>query len=105
MSCLHHQAYCGTANNRQIARLLHVAVSDVSNDVKRAAVTMLGLVMLHSPDKVPQLVSLLSHSYSPHIRYGAAMAVGVVRMLLMLTTGCCGAGLPGCCKAMRGRAQ
>lgn len=70
-------AYCGTANNKQIARLLHIAVSDVSNDVKRAAVTMLGFVMLKNPDKVPQLVSLLSHSYSPHIRYGAAMAVGV----------------------------
>jgi len=78
-------AYCGTANNKQIARLLHIAVSDVSNDVKRAAVTMLGFVMLKNPDKVPQLVSLLSHSYSPHIRYGAAMAVGVA---------CSGTSLP-----------
>lgn len=78
-------AFCGTANNKQIARLLHIAVSDVSNDVKRAAVTMLGFVMLKNPDKVPQLVSLLSHSYSPHIRYGAAMAVGIA---------CSGTSLP-----------
>jgi 26S proteasome regulatory subunit N2 len=31
-------AYCGTANNSAIRRLLHIAVSDVSDDVRRAAV-------------------------------------------------------------------
>ena len=31
-------AYCATANNSAIRRLLHVAVSDVSDDVRRAAV-------------------------------------------------------------------
>ena len=35
-------AYAGTANNAAIRRLLHVAVSDVSDDVRRAAVTSLG---------------------------------------------------------------
>jgi HEAT repeat protein len=35
-------AYCGTADNESIRKLLHVAVSDVSDDVRRAAVTSLG---------------------------------------------------------------
>lgn len=28
-------------------------------------------------EKVPSLVSLLSESYHPHLRYGAAMAIGI----------------------------
>lgn len=32
-------AYCGTGNNKAIRKLLHVAVSDVNDDVRRAAVT------------------------------------------------------------------
>jgi len=35
-------AYAGTANNTAIRRLLHVAVSDVNDDVRRAAVTAIG---------------------------------------------------------------
>ena len=35
-------AYCGSGNNSAIRRLLHVAVSDVNDDVRRAAVTSLG---------------------------------------------------------------
>lgn len=38
-------AYCGTANNAAIRRLLHVAVSDVNDDVRRAAVTSLGFLL------------------------------------------------------------
>lgn len=38
-------AYCGTANNKAIRQLLHVAVSDVSDDVRRAAVIALGFVL------------------------------------------------------------
>ena len=38
-------AYCGTANNVAIRRLLHVAVSDVNDDVRRAAVTSLGFLL------------------------------------------------------------
>ena len=38
-------AYCGTANNAAIRKLLHVAVSDVSDDVRRAAVTALGFLL------------------------------------------------------------
>jgi 26S proteasome regulatory subunit N2 len=48
-------AYCGTANNNAVRKLLHVAVSDVSDDVRRAAVTCLGFVMFRQPEQVPRL--------------------------------------------------
>jgi len=70
-------AYAGTANNEAIRRLLRVAVSDVNNDVRRAAVTNLGFVLLNSPERLPELVELLSESYNPHVRYGSAMALGI----------------------------
>jgi 26S proteasome regulatory subunit N2 len=38
-------AYCGTSNNGAIRKLLHVAVSDVSDDVRRAAVTNIGFLL------------------------------------------------------------
>lgn len=78
-------AYAGTSNNEAIGRLLHVAVSDVSPNVRRAAVMSLGFLMIREPEKMPQLVSLLSISYCPHVRYGACIAVGVA---------CAGTALP-----------
>ena len=45
-------AYRGTANNKAIRRLLHFAVSDVSNDVRRAAVLALGFVLYSEPEQV-----------------------------------------------------
>jgi HEAT repeat protein len=45
-------AYRGTANNAAIRRLLHFAVSDVSDDVRRAAVLSLGLVLYQTPEQV-----------------------------------------------------
>ncbi|DAZ93893.1 TPA: hypothetical protein N0F65_004740 [Lagenidium giganteum] len=69
-------ANVGTANNNAIRRLLHVAVSDVSDDVRRAAVTCLGFVLFRTPVQVPKLVSLLAESFNPHVRYGACLAVG-----------------------------
>ena len=127
-------AYRGTANNGAIARLLHCAVTDVSDDVRRAAVMCLGFVLMGNPEQVraqgttrgrleagaccrackvvvmacgqkaaharaheqlsgiltashslrpplalqcPRIVSLLAESFNPHVRYGAAMAVGI----------------------------
>ena len=70
-------AYCGTANNGAMKILLHVAVSDVSDDVRRAAVVALGFVLFRVPHQAPRVVSLLAASYNPHLRYGAAMAVGI----------------------------
>jgi 26S proteasome regulatory subunit N2 len=70
-------AYRGTGNNGAIRRLLHSAVSDVSDDVRRAAVLNLGFVLAAVPEQCPRVVALLAESYNPHVRYGAAMAVGI----------------------------
>lgn len=70
-------AYSGTANNKAIRQLLHFAVSDVNNDVRRTAVLALGFVLYSDPEQTPRIVSLLSESFNPHVRYGAALAVGI----------------------------
>ncbi|KAG1364182.1 26S proteasome non-ATPase regulatory subunit 1 [Cocos nucifera] len=70
-------AYRGTSNNKAIHQLLHFAVSDVSDDVRRTAVLALGFVLYSEPEQTPRIVSLLSESYNPHVRYGAALAVGI----------------------------
>ncbi|XP_050414052.1 26S proteasome non-ATPase regulatory subunit 1 isoform X2 [Patella vulgata] len=77
-------AYCGSGNNQAIRRLLHVAVSDVNDDVRRVAVTALGFLLFRTPEQCPSVVSLLSESYNPHVRFGAAMALGIA---------CAGTGL------------
>lgn len=78
-------AYRGTGNNGALQRLLHFAVTDVSDDVRRAAVMCLGFVLMGTPEQTPKIVSLLAESFNPHVRYGAAMAVGLA---------CAGSGLP-----------
>lgn len=70
-------AYCGSGNNRAVRRLLHVAVSDVNDDVRRAAVEALGFILFRTPEQCPGVVSLLSESYNPNVRYGSAMALGI----------------------------
>ncbi|KAK9238470.1 armadillo-type protein [Lipomyces kononenkoae] len=70
-------AYCGTGNNTAIKRLLHLAVSDVNDDVRRASVMSLGFILFRNPTAVPRMVELLSESYNPHVRYGAALALGI----------------------------
>jgi 26S proteasome regulatory subunit N2 len=77
-------AYAGTSNNDAVQKLLHSAVSDVNDDVKRAALTNLGFLLLRNPQTVPEAVKHLAESYNPHLRYGSAMAVGI---------GCAGTGL------------
>jgi len=70
-------AYAATGNTLAIAKLLHLAVSDVSNDVRRAAVTNIGFVLCNKPEQVPKVVQLLANSYNQHVRYGAAAALGI----------------------------
>lgn len=70
-------AYCGTSNKLAIKKLLHVAVSDSSDNVRRAAVMCLGFVLLREYTKVPTVVELLSQSHNPYVRYGSAMALGI----------------------------
>lgn len=77
-------AYAGTQNTNAVQKLLKYAVSDVSDDVKRAALTNLGFLFFRKPHMLPETVKHLAESYNPHLRYGAAMAVGI---------GCAGTGL------------
>ncbi|RPA80049.1 26S proteasome regulatory complex, non-ATPase subcomplex, Rpn2/Psmd1 subunit [Ascobolus immersus RN42] len=77
-------AYCGTGSNHAVRKLLHVAVSDVNDDVRRIAVLSLGFILFRKPGAVPRMVELLSESYNPHVRYGATMALGIA---------CAGTGL------------
>jgi len=70
-------AYCGTGSNKAIRILLHTAVSDVSDDVRMAAVIGLAFILYKTPDRVPQLVKLLLESFNPHVRYASCMAVGI----------------------------
>ena len=51
-------AYRGTANNKAIRQLLHFAVSDVSNDVRRAAVLALGFVLYSEPEQVGTFIQI-----------------------------------------------
>jgi 26S proteasome regulatory subunit N2 len=64
--------------------LLHIAVSDTSDDVRRAAVTSLAFLLFKIPRQVPRIVQLLSESYNPHVRCGATLALGIA---------CAGTGL------------
>jgi 26S proteasome regulatory subunit N2 len=84
-------AYAGTGDNKAIKRLLHVAVSDVNDDVRRAAVTGLGFVLFKNPASVPKIVQLLSESYNPYVRYGSTLALGIA---------CAGTGLADALKIL-----
>ena len=70
-------AYAGSGDNGAVARLLHLAVSDVAEEVCRSAVMALGFLLCRTPDELPRIVELLTESYNPHVRYGAAMALGI----------------------------
>ena len=76
-------AYAGSSKNSALRKWLHIAVSDVSDDVRRAAIEAIGFVMFRNPEQMPTVVSLLSESYNPSVRYGSAMALGI---------GCAGTG-------------
>lgn len=70
-------AYVGSGNQKAIRRLLNFAVTDVSDDVRRQAVISLAFVMFRQPEEYLKMVKLLSISYSPHVRYGTAMGIGI----------------------------
>ncbi len=70
-------AYCGTSQNLAVKQLLHHSVSDVNDDVRRAAVISLGLVLSNEPSQLPKVLKLLSQSYNPHVRYAVCLAIGI----------------------------
>ena len=70
-------ANIGNASNEALQRLLHIAVSDVNDNVRRAAVIGVGFVLSRRPKEVPSMVNLLAQSYHPHVRSGSALAIGI----------------------------
>ncbi len=80
-------AYAGTGNTTMLRKLLKVSVSDVSDDVRRAALINVGFLQLKNPNILFEnlkVMNLLSESYNAHVRYGAVMAIGI---------SCAGSGL------------
>ena len=71
-------AFCGTSNNKAIQSLLHVAVSDVNDDVRRHSVIALGFVLYNNFQGALSTISLLINSYNPHVRYGSCIALGII---------------------------
>ena len=69
-------SYVGTGSRDALDILLKISVTDTSDDVRRAAVTGLGFILSGS-EELPEVLRLLLISYNPHIRYGAAMALGI----------------------------
>lgn len=80
-------AYSGTGNTNAFKKLIKFSVSDVNDDVRRAALINIGFLQIKNPEILLEnlkVISLLSESYNPHVRYGAAMALGI---------SCCGTNL------------
>lgn len=63
--------YRGTSNNKAIHQLLHFAVSDVSDDVRRTAVLALGFVLYSEPEQVSfyYLFLLISCLFNIFLRF------------------------------------
>eukprot|EP00049_Salpingoeca_infusionum_P024811 m.17180 g.17180 ORF g.17180 m.17180 type:complete len:931 (-) comp7356_c0_seq1:1525-4317(-) len=70
-------AYAATGENRVVRRLLHIVVSDASDDVRRTASTALGFIYMRTPEHLPNVLRLLCESFSPHVRAGCCMALGI----------------------------
>ena len=73
-------AYAGTGNSNALKKLIKFSVSDVSDDVRRSALINIGFLQIRDPEILLdslKVLSLLSESYNAHVRYGAAMALGI----------------------------
>lgn len=73
-------AYAGTGNSSALKKLIKFSVSDVNDDVRRSALINIGFLQIKNPETLLEnlkVLSLLSESYNAHVRYGAAMALGI----------------------------
>lgn len=77
-------AYCGTGSETAIKKLLHAANFDPNDDVRCTAVTSLGFLLFRTPDDCLKTIGTLTKNCNPHVRYGAAIALGIA---------CAGTGL------------
>jgi 26S proteasome regulatory subunit N2 len=66
-------AYAGSGNNEAFKKLIKFSVSDNNDDVRRAALINIGFLHIKNPELLLEnikVLSLLSESYNPHVRYG-----------------------------------
>ena len=70
-------AYAGTGYTKAIERLLEVTVKETSDEVRRNAVMMIGFIACKDIEQCIDMVKPLAESYSGHVRYGVAMALGI----------------------------
>lgn len=71
-------AYVGTSDNKAISKLLGIAATDLSNDVRRLAVIGLALVLLKKPKAALKLLTMLSTSYNTMVRHAVALSLGIL---------------------------
>ena len=66
------------ATSEAISRLLNAIGSDQSVEVRRSATIALGFGLIGSPSRLLALTDrLLANSFSPHVRYGICIALGI----------------------------
>lgn len=70
-------AYAGTQKPEAIKRLLHLVITDASDDVRRTAGIGLGFLFIQNHTALTAVVCPLAESYNPHVRYGVALALGI----------------------------
>ncbi|CAJ0948679.1 unnamed protein product, partial [Mesorhabditis belari] len=75
--CMLAMAYAGTGNANVVRKLLAKVAADPNNDVKRWAVIGLGFVLSKEPDQCVSYTSMLVEHFNGHVRYGAAIALGI----------------------------
>jgi 26S proteasome regulatory subunit N2 len=70
-------AHLGAGDTPALTTLLRMAVADGNDDVRRAATTGAGLALCGHPEVLVRVLSPLAESHVAHVRYGAAMALGL----------------------------
>ncbi|XGW27813.1 hypothetical protein V3C99_007974 [Haemonchus contortus] len=70
-------AYVGSGRANVVSRLLEKVATDPNNDVKRFAVMGIGFLLSNNPAICKDYVGMLVEHFNSHVRYGAAMALGI----------------------------